>query len=380
MNNAPSTPVAPFNGYLPTLDGWRAVAIFIVIAAHTVPSMIGYFGPSLAWLAPLEHQGGLGVNIFFALSGLLITSRLLEERDRNGGISLKAFYLRRSFRILPPYLVMVGVVGLLTYFGYLAVPGRDFCKALLFVSNYTKDPPWYLAHTWSLSLEEHFYLLWPFSLCWLAPRRAMVVGAVGCVLISGWRVACIHWRIGSVDYWRTDTQLDAILWGAVCACWVRSQSFATQGRRYLSPLLLSGLIVLILGSVVAVNYQPRLAHGVRFLQPILLSLLLATSVLNPQTWLGTLLDRPVLRWVGRLSFSLYLWQQLFTPPPEMAGSFVQKFPLNLLAMFACATVSYVLIERPMIALGRRLASRVRVAIPCLRSGGRSRVLASWPRN
>jgi peptidoglycan/LPS O-acetylase OafA/YrhL len=345
----------PFNGYLPTLDGWRAVAIIIVLAAHGIDSAIVQVGSALQWLRPIYYYGGFGVNIFFALSGLLITSRLLQEAEQNGRISLSAFYIRRSFRILPAFVTMLAVTALLTAFDILSVSWKDLVRALFFLTNYSTDPSWYVAHTWSLSLEEHFYLIWPLTLSLLGFKKAAWIGALACLLISFWRVAIIHFQIGAAVGWRTDAQLDAILWGAVAACLVRNRSnFFRQPNR---AWLVYALLLIIVGSMIALSFQPRLAHLVRFSQPILLSVLLIATVSCPATSLGKVLELPAVRWVGRLSFSLYLWNQLFLAPASATATtmqWLQIFPLNILAVLACAVVSYYLIERPFITLGRRV--------------------------
>lgn len=206
-------------GYLPTLDGWRAIAILLVVVDHAVGALRDPH-PALMRF----RLGFLGVYIFFGISGLLITTRLIEEQAMRGGTSLKVFFIRRAFRILPPLLAMLGIVGLAGVAGLIPMPLPLWLFALALLRNYTPPgevaghyPGWYTAHVWSLSVEEHFYLLWPAALLILGTRRAAKVAVCCVVLIAAWRIASIHWNLIPEVYgppqWRSDTTLDAILPG-----------------------------------------------------------------------------------------------------------------------------------------------------------------------
>ena len=151
-------------GYLPTLDGWRAIAILAVILDHIVTWQFRYAHPTLF---KFTRTGPNGVSLFFAISGFLICSRLLEEENATGKISLRGFYIRRASRIVPAALTYLLVIGLLGFAGYILVSPWDWWSSVLFFRNYL--PPdmisrgWggYTMHYWSLAVEEHFYLLWP---------------------------------------------------------------------------------------------------------------------------------------------------------------------------------------------------------------------------
>src|SRR4051812_39674608 len=149
-------------GHLPTLDGWRGVAVLMVIVFHALASPYPVFRP----------LGGLGVSIFFALSGLLICNRLLAEFGRGGRIDLPGFYVRRAFRILPPafaYLAALAALG--------AATPPELGSCLLFWRNYYTGGGWCTGHFWSLAVEEHFYLFFPVLLAWAGPRRALPLAA-----------------------------------------------------------------------------------------------------------------------------------------------------------------------------------------------------------
>ena len=168
-----SRAAAPISTRLPALDGVRALAVLLVMLSHSL-WRFPETAPWLPWLA----QGALGVQLFFVLSGYLITTLLLRERDRTGRISLSSFYMRRARRILPAFLAYVAVIALLQALGLLNIPLRYYAYVLSQTWNYqvlwnpSVDPTghWYFGHYWSLALEEQFYLLWPLLLIMVSTR------------------------------------------------------------------------------------------------------------------------------------------------------------------------------------------------------------------
>jgi peptidoglycan/LPS O-acetylase OafA/YrhL len=179
-------------GYLPTLDGWRAIAILAVIACHASGSYFypwgSYPSDSGLWIASL--LGDKGVEIFFAISGFLICTRLLQEHHDTGRIGLKSFYLRRAFRILPPYFLYLVILASIAAAGVVQVAPIEWWSCGFFFRNYIPDlaPPfsgWYTGHFWSLSIEEHFYLFWPLMLvlCGNARARSAVVALAFLVMV-----------------------------------------------------------------------------------------------------------------------------------------------------------------------------------------------------
>lgn len=209
--------MASRTNYLPTLDGWRTIAVGAVICNHL-----------LLWnghkLDP-RGLGTLGVDLFFAISGLLITYRMLEEHDRTGEVSLRSFYIRRAFRILPAALLFLAVVSVLSAIGILPITPMEIISSLLFFRNYYADATpltWYTVHYWSLSVEEHFYLLWPALLVGLGITRARRWTPWFAFAIAAWRTLDSHFHfIQSPKLWyllcRTDYRLDGLLWGCFAA-------------------------------------------------------------------------------------------------------------------------------------------------------------------
>ena len=158
---------------LPSLDGWRAVAIALVFLSHFTGTR-GFSPPS--WWTQV-FQGNLGVRMFFVISGLLITYLLLLEADRRGRPSLRSFYTRRVLRIFPVYFLYLGVVFALTAAGLYTDTATAWIGSLTFTRNLIGQPQSLTGHYWSLSVEEQFYVVWPVTIValrlWERPRLAI---------------------------------------------------------------------------------------------------------------------------------------------------------------------------------------------------------------
>jgi peptidoglycan/LPS O-acetylase OafA/YrhL len=364
--DAPPRPGVRSSEYLPSLDGWRAVAILWVMACH---SQARLFGPEglLPWrsLARAAERGTFGVDIFFGISGLLICSRLVADRQASGRLDLADFYLRRSFRILPPFLIYLVTIGLLWTAGVLTLGPLAYASCFAFLRNYIPEPYMssdpFTAHAWSLSVEEHFYLIWPALLGLLATvaraRRAAFVLAVASV---GWSFLDINARLSTRvlhlpinhHYWRTDYSIGGLLLGCWVALLLADPVRRDRLSRRLSPTAWWTLLVIFLALATSVR-----ENAARAIATLLVPLLLAGTVLHPGRIAGRFLEWGPLRRVGRISYSLYLWQQLFLIPPSSSRPLgrLHDFPLDWMAAFACALASYHLVECPAIALGRRLS-------------------------
>jgi peptidoglycan/LPS O-acetylase OafA/YrhL len=356
------------HGYLPTLDGWRAIAILTVMVFHSRDALIRALGAPMVWLAPsMELWGPFGVDIFFAISGLLITSRLLAEEDLKGKISLRSFYIRRMFRILPPSLLYLGVLAVLGGLGVLAFQADSWRAALLFYMNFTVNPWWYVGHFWSLAVEEHFYAFWPAVLLFVPRTRRLAVAVGLCATVLAWRMlnakfAEIGLAMGSsflLHQSRTDFQMDAILWGAAAALAYLLFRDKKWFQRFLTPQVGIVWMLLIVVSLLLPGSW-KLAQGFRLFRRLAMPVVLLNSILHCNGWAGRLLDSWVMRKMGRLSYSLYLWQQLFMVrgiENVVHVPWPQVFPLNFLCAFGCAVLSYNLVEKPCIRMGHWMASR-----------------------
>ncbi len=364
-------------GYIPTLDGWRAVAIGCVLASHLL-------GNVAAEETGVVALGQFGVNLFFGLSGFLITGRLIAERTATGHISLSDFYLRRGFRILPAALAALACLGVGAALHILPVSGLELTGSALFFRNYL--PPnlplgtgWYTSHFWSLSLEEHFYALWPplLARCWRGPRAGgasparaqaaltttttasldrlarLALGLAIAVaiwrLVEGAREVSAYGHILGPHTQRTDFRLDALLCGAAVAAAFANPVVRTWWTSRRGALAWSVAAAAFVGLIIWRGVGPSLW------QSVLIPVLIAGTAARPSDIIGRVLELAPLRWIGRISYSLYLWQQLWTPVvglPRPLGV-LQQWPVNMVAVFASAALSYYVIERPLIRLGSR---------------------------
>jgi peptidoglycan/LPS O-acetylase OafA/YrhL len=337
----------------------------------------------------LLRGGYLGVDVFLVLSGFLITGQLLSEWDRTGRVSLTRFYLRRAYRLLPAFwlLALVGVT-VVVLLG-VGTPGErseflaSLAASMLYVNNYFQvvrqnTGAGWLGHTWSLSLEEQFYLLWPLVLVALC-RRPRLARRLPLVLLGG-VVAVALWRnllavlgvSGTRIYFGLDTRADALLVGCALAAWLRAarRGANTEGelglawRRRLhrvttvtvaaGPLALGLLAV---ATVVAPNgWGPEptaLSRGGYTVVALLAgTLVLALEQGTRKSWLFRLLAVPPLGWLGRISYGFYLWH--FPVVAHWGGDLtgaLGPWPAVLvvgLVSLALAATSYYVVERPIL--------------------------------
>jgi peptidoglycan/LPS O-acetylase OafA/YrhL len=348
------------NQYLPTLDGWRAVAVIGVILFH---GRSGFFAEDSLLYRTCAH-GILGVDVFFAISGFLICGLLLKEYEDNGDISLRRFYLRRCFRILPPYYAALAIFCVVSLLGVITLNNADLPSCLLFYRNYMplgidEHGGFYTAHFWTLAMEEHFYLVWPMLLLIVKPRRAGKTAFLLAMLVFCWRVVEGHFQLlaGLLPQanllTRTDTRMDGLLWGCLAAIYFPRIQRVVERIRF-SQLWLAPMALLV---VTQLMHFP----GLTLWRASLLPVLLVCTVTQPESWLGRVLEWQPMRWIGTLAYSLYIWQELFLP--EIAavmarGSFreLQRPPWNLLALLVAACLSRYLVEIPMNRVGRRLSA------------------------
>ncbi len=344
-------PGADRSGYIPILDGWRAVAISLVVAFHALLNADISPNSSAAYIAKVTSKcGPFGVLIFFAISGYLITGRIVAESLRTSHFSLKSFYYKRALRILPlSYLYLLTI--LLLYFAKVIHLTSGDWGAPFFISNYTPSRSWFTAHFWSLSIEEHFYLLWPPVIFFMGWRRAVWPGIATIVLVGIWRPSYLaHVSNPASQLLHTDLRLDFLLVSAVLAIsvvrwpWLRSILRASG----------STLGFAIVGSALILVSLPSTSFLVsRSIQALLLGVLVCGTSLGGSTLIRILLTNRVALWLGQISYSVYIIQQLFFAPasrnilnrPWMEAA---KIPVILLASAA----SYRYIEKPMMNYAR----------------------------
>ncbi|NML46779.1 acyltransferase [Ramlibacter sp. G-1-2-2] len=287
--------------YNPALDGLRAVAVLVVMLFHA--------------RAPLAPAGYLGVDVFFVLSGFLITSLLLAEMDASGRIDLAGFWRRRLLRLAPALLAMLAAYVLIAPYLWpeVADHGTQAALAAVYLSDYGVafwGTPHFLSHTWSLAVEMHFYLLWPVLL-WAACRR-WTRASLPAVLAFAWVLATLVrwvWLVRGQDwievYYRTDTRLSGLLLGACLAAALRDPRWRLALRRWLPWALWLPLPALLLIAHFHWGDLWVLTWGMGLVELATAAVIFGARDRSSQ--LAKMLSRPLLAWVGRISYGLYLW-------------------------------------------------------------------------
>ena len=365
-------------GHQPSLDGIRGIAILAVLAIH------------FEW--PWLPGGFFGVDVFFALSGFLITTLLLEEQLQSGRISLGRFFMRRVLRLYP---ALVGLVVVSTVFALLfhreSTPGRDFSVAaavLLYVANWMSmadTQAWFggMPHTWSLAVEMQFYVLWAAIIAIVSRRYAgptqrgtllkvLTVIAGSIVIISAtWRaILWAHHANWLRVYLGTDTRLDAIFVGATAAL-VRLQGVQKSSSPWMvnqPRWVIAGLETICFAVIVllfaVVHFASPLPGVIDFtIVAIATTVLILTTVLRTDTLFGAIFRLRPLTWIGQISYSLYIWHvpaakllradRLVAAglPPWAAGT------VRVVVAVLLAAVSYYAIERTFLRMKRRFEPR-----------------------
>ena len=339
------------SGYLPTLDGWRTLAIALVICSHN----------QIRMTAPWSRFTGFGeqaVDLFFALSGFLICHRLLGEEQQTGAISLRGFYIRRVFRLQPAALTYLLTVALLAAASVVAVHWTEWFAAIFGFYNLLRNPgdypSWFTGQFWSLSAEEQFYLVLPAFLVLVRRKRLLILSSLT-VLLEAWRfyVARTGFLNPEHSYHRSDLVVGCIAIGCVTSLLLRMPKVQDAAKRYLHPWITVSYTIVIMTYFYFRHTNLHHAASVTTYP-----LLVVSTMLHPRAWLSRLLELPPVRYIGRLSYSIYLWQQMFfraifVPPPGVRANGW----LCLAAAMGCACLSYHFIEQPLIRIGHRIAMR-----------------------
>jgi peptidoglycan/LPS O-acetylase OafA/YrhL len=331
--------------HLPGLDGLRGVSIAMVLLGH-----LSFSAGSPRWAEPLAPIATLGVAIFFVLSGYLITTLLVQERARNGRIWLRRFYLRRALRIVPASCFYVGFVALLEGLRVLTLRPHDISCALLYVMDYHPDRAWFLGHYWSLSVEEQFYLVWPPLLAALSVRSAAVAALV--LLVLAEVVPTVVF--GRFPSWNRQVQLPNGAAPLAIGCLLALGFDRLVAMRFWRSPAWTIALGLMAALQVHLLDSNRRIHGLQLAIDLLVAILILRSVAISDDLLARILQSRVLVTLGALSYSLYIWQQLFLG--SAGRHWWTIFPVNLLGALVAAVASHVLIERPFLRLKERFAS------------------------
>jgi peptidoglycan/LPS O-acetylase OafA/YrhL len=348
---------------IPALDGVRGIAFLMVFSTHLCILGTGHFG----------------VDLFFVLSGFLITSILLQEHQRFGSINLYKFYLRRALRLLPAlFLVLMGILlytAIMLPFPKLMMALSDTWRIILYVWNWVLAAGWNVTgdvsyivehhqvmylHLWSLSVEEQFYIIWPFLLLFLLklPRKQILVFlGIGIIIPA---IARFHYWQGGPALWiyfRTDFRFDNLLYGATIA-WFLNWGMVPQGRNktllsWAGMLAFVGLIGLAIPDLIN---NGKIYQGLLSLVALFSAILIASAVYCPLAPLKWLLEMKPLRWIGRVSYGLYLWHLpiiVMVSHRNIANPFIKDF-IVIVATFSISAISYYKFELPFLKLKEKI--------------------------
>ena len=340
--------------HIPGLDGLRGLAVVGVVAYHLE--------------APFATGGFLGVDLFMVLSGFLITRLLLAELEDTGRIDVGAFWVRRAKRLLPAALafcvITAGLAGWLFRSGQLLSTRWDAIASVFYVANwrfvlaeqsyfdlFAEPSPF--RHLWSLAIEEQFYVLWPLVVfAFRRSRAALLFVSIAIALTS---VCAMYVFSNAADpsraYYGTDTRVQTLVVGCILAILLHRRDTRTSPADRTWPALfavpIAGLVVLAF--VVASGESQWMYRGGFAVFAVLASLLVASVVILPGRGPNRLFELPPVRWVGMISYSLYLWHWpaiVFLTAPRVGFDGVWLLSLRILAMVGAAWLSFRFIESP----------------------------------
>ncbi len=345
--------MAAGSGWIPGLDALRAFSIVWVTWFHleSRDSLLAE-GP----LKSLVLRGVSGVTVFFVISGFLITSLLLREEEKSGLIDLPGFYRRRAYRILPAAVAYLAVALVFSRLNQLVWRPDEWLGAAFFFRNLIPagEHSQLTGHFWSLSIEEQFYLVWPALVVLLPARTRLAATAALCAFAPVWRHLATKWAEGGpLNIGRIDLNYDSLLLGALLALLQRRESFRRILDRFpIACWLLPAATVAFFAltywglplGVLGVVASPT----VKLLLIVTIIKILSEGRCQP---VQRFCQLPPVVWLGRLSYSLYLWQTFFC---EFAGNgLLWQFPGCLAATCIAACASYYFVERPMLQIRNR---------------------------
>ncbi|QDK79676.1 acyltransferase [Spirosoma sp. KCTC 42546] len=347
-----------------SLDGLRAISIIMVLLVHSKPTMPVALADS--FLFKYLISSGLGVKIFFVISGYLITKLLIQEREKTGDINIKNFYIRRSLRIFPIFYAYIVTIVLLQHFYFSAnvVNYTTVLFAALYLWNYKQifvssqpNEELFFGHFWTLAMEEQFYLIWPLAFKRISQRKLINVVLIIIAIMPLIRVATYflmpnyRGQIGMM----IQTSGDTILTGCLGAL-LEKQIITSPHFKWLKNKLFMGAIILfifVISRILIAKFGGMYALTIGSSLSNVCVLIFVFWCIYIPTLFSDFLNNKIIIHIGVLSYSLYIWHLLFIRDinslliNKQAETFwFNKFPQNLVFAFLAAFVSFYLIEQP----------------------------------
>jgi peptidoglycan/LPS O-acetylase OafA/YrhL len=362
----------PSKGRIPSLDGWRALAIILVLGDHAVYAT-GFPQEGWDWIGKIFH-GDLGVRIFFVLSGFLISLLLLREVARTGCLSLKDFYLRRIFRIFPVYFTYLGVIAVFVIVGLYAESTSSWVGSLTFTRNMVGQGESATVHLWSLAVEEQFYLAWPVAFAalklWKRPTvylGLLLIPMIICPVLRANGVAdpggnLLNRVFGARSIVMYADSLAVGCFGA-WMIWKTPDTNVGGWRRHHTGLLFGCIALIIAGRVIQLSVGEEWVRLSNALVPSIQAWAILVCL-----WLSASRDAPIYRFLnsqpmvtmGMLSYSIYIWHFLFLG--HFVGAGMEFWPTHdwrvwIFPSLAVAAASYYFLEMPILRWRRSFRSQ-----------------------
>jgi peptidoglycan/LPS O-acetylase OafA/YrhL len=346
---------------IPSLNGLRAIAISLVLLSHIyiVESVPGWL-KKIIW--PLAN-GETGVRLFFVISGFLITWLLIKEKEKNGQINLRLFYIRRFLRIFPVFYFYVLFVFISSKLAGFTIQGGVYVSALSYTQNFALwGSNWLLAHSWSLSVEEQFYLLWPglfrglkIHWSWKPLVLLLVIGAVARVIAYKYPSISPYLLLPFLQH------ADFLFGGCMLAYFLfYHQAHAVRILKKIQGwhLVVGAIIILVIGKFELDVKLDRLFLPITgtIMVVYFMTVIAWTTRSDNNKAIGfRFLNHPWLNRIGILSYSLYVWQEFFLVPVynPVSRYWWTRFPQNILLIAVAAVLSYNFIEKPFLKIKNR---------------------------
>lgn len=331
---------------IPSLDGLRTISIALVIIGHS-SQVLG--------VSRFAHLGTLGVRVFFVISGFLITGLLLKEIEKTSKINLLKFYLRRTLRIFPPFYFYLLVIFIATMFGFFEIAPKYFLLTSAYMTDYVSSSNWILGHSWSLAVEEQFYLIFPGLLLLLGLKKTKLFLVF--LVLLGPIIRITDYRVfGSETGWAEKgfhIYMDALATGCLLALF-----YCRLHQNFLYKKFLASKLVFIFPIfILFFNVQgdhPHIYAVVISMMNIMIALCIDWAVTNYDSITGKFLNSAPMTTLGMMSYSIYLWQQPFLNPFD--SRILTILPFSFIWIAIMTLFSYFFVEKYSLKLRNKLES------------------------